>query len=116
MNIAVQLIRPEKKETRNHSITTGELVACRLTDQQPQGLRRHPHRQETTMSAADLHGLPAAYPPQNGSPPDAATLNEMIARNKFLEGGCCLNTISSLYNLFNFLPVLFSSVQWGITI
>ena len=35
------------------------------------------------MTAAEL--IPSSFP-QGGSPPDPATLNEMLARNKFLDG------------------------------
>ena len=46
-------------------------------------------RRKGAMSAADLQALPVGFPgPDGGSPPhhDPATINEMIARNKFLEG------------------------------
>ncbi len=89
-----------ENSTENHSSQNYHLRRCRRYPHQllllresvvfDQGIvQRAPGR--ATMSAADLHGLPgaaAAFPPaQPGSPPDAATLNEMIARNKFLEGG-----------------------------
>ena len=52
----------------------------------------------------DLHPMTGSFP-QPGSPPDPATLNEMLARNKFLEGKNDIKILRLPKFLFHWLRI-----------